>query len=242
MDLNTNSKNPRGRYHLRNTGIAITLFALCSALAFVVAASMTGTSAAASAHKAMPQSTPEKPLDEAAVAALLEQLKSGLSNLIADEDAVAAITEKWDARTDLTGKTRTQILSLLFADVKSVVDDKETQDKIWSSWKIAPKDENTPPKPAEPQPKEPDTPYRLIVTNLSYQTTEDQIQDLFSQVGTVVSVNLVTDKDTGRSKRVAFVVMASRAESEAAIATFNGVSIDGSILMVNVARDRPKDK
>ena len=74
------------------------------------------------------QTKPEAPLDEDAAAALIETLVDELPNLIEDEDQVTAITKKWDAHEDLAGKTRTQILGLLFADVKSVVRDAETQD------------------------------------------------------------------------------------------------------------------
>jgi len=77
---------------------------------------------------------PEEPLDAEAVAALLEQFGNGLPELLEDEDGLSEIMEKWDAREDLAGKTKKQILELLFTDVKAVVADKETQDKIWSAW------------------------------------------------------------------------------------------------------------
>src|SRR5437868_1359499 len=80
----------------------------------------------------MAQNNSDKPLDEEAVAALVEELASGLAGL--DEDQVEAITGKWDAHEDLAGKTRTQILGLLFADVKSIVRDAETQKNIWDTW------------------------------------------------------------------------------------------------------------
>ena len=79
------------------------------------------------------QDNPNKSLDEESVAALVEELTDGLSDLIEDEAQVTAITEKWDARQGLIGKTKTQILILLFADVESIVKDKETQDSIWNS-------------------------------------------------------------------------------------------------------------
>ena len=68
---------------------------------------------------AMAQSNSNQRLDAEAVSALIAELKDGLANLIDDEDTVTAITEKWDAREDLAGKTKSQILSLLFADVKT---------------------------------------------------------------------------------------------------------------------------
>lgn len=83
---------------------------------------------------AMARTQHEAPLDADAVSALIDELKDGLANQIEDEDTVNAITEKWDAHEDLAGKTKSQILKILFADVKSVVADKQTQDSIWASW------------------------------------------------------------------------------------------------------------
>lgn len=82
----------------------------------------------------MAQDDSDEPLDEDAVSALVEELANGLSDLIEDEGQVTAITEKWDAHEDLAGKTRAQILGLLFADVKSVVRDAKTQKNIWDTW------------------------------------------------------------------------------------------------------------
>ena len=67
-----------------------------------------------------------------AAAALVQRLTDGLPDLIDNEEQVTAIVEKWEARQGLSGKTKSQILNLLFADVKSVVKDKETQDSIWT--------------------------------------------------------------------------------------------------------------
>lgn len=88
----------------------------------------------ANAVSAMQQATPEEPLDDKAVSALIDELKGGLSDQIEDEDQVTAITEKWGAHEDLAGKTRKQILNLLFADIKSIVKDKKAQDSIWQAW------------------------------------------------------------------------------------------------------------
>jgi cold shock protein len=88
----------------------------------------------AKAVSAVPQATPEEPLDDKAVSALIDELKGGLSDQIDDEDQVTAITEEWGAHEDLAGKTRKQILNLLFADVKSIVKDKKAQDSIWKAW------------------------------------------------------------------------------------------------------------
>ncbi len=78
---------------------------------------------------------------------------------------------------------------------------------------------------------------RIYVGNLSYQTTEGDLTNLFEQVGQVDSVNIITDRDTGRSKGFAFVEM-SVEDAEKAIAQFNGTEIDGRALTVNEARPR----
>jgi CspA family cold shock protein len=83
---------------------------------------------------AMAQDKSNKPLDEDGMAALVEELTNGLPDLIEDEDQVTAITDKWEAREDLAGKTRKQILNLLFADVKSIIKDREAQDSVWQAW------------------------------------------------------------------------------------------------------------
>lgn len=79
---------------------------------------------------------------------------------------------------------------------------------------------------------------KLYVGNLAFQTTDEDLQDLFSQAGTVESASIVTDRDTGRSRGFGFVEMASKAEGEAAIAQFNGVEIHGRSLTVNEAKPR----
>ena len=79
---------------------------------------------------------------------------------------------------------------------------------------------------------------KLYVGNLSFNTTEIAIQDLFSQSGTVSEVMLMQDKFTGRSRGFAFVTMGSDAEAQAAVATFHGKDLDGRALTVNEARPR----
>jgi len=79
---------------------------------------------------------------------------------------------------------------------------------------------------------------KLYVGNLSFQTTSDDLQGLFSQAGTVESVSLVTDRDTGRSRGFGFVEMGSKAEGEAAISQFNGTEVAGRSLTVNEAKPR----
>src|SRR5262245_49879531 len=78
---------------------------------------------------------------------------------------------------------------------------------------------------------------RIYVGNLSYQTTENDLTNLFEQVGQVESVNIITDRDTGRSKGFAFVEM-SNEDAEKAIAQFNGAEVNGRALTVNEARPR----
>src|SRR5688572_19992777 len=79
---------------------------------------------------------------------------------------------------------------------------------------------------------------RLFVGNLAYQTTENDLQDLFSQAGTVTSANLMLDKFTGKSRGFAFVEFASAAEAQKAVEEFNGKDFQGRALTVNIARPR----
>lgn len=78
---------------------------------------------------------------------------------------------------------------------------------------------------------------RIYVGNLSYQTTENDLSSLFEQVGQVDSVNIITDRDTGRSKGFGFVEMGNE-EADKAIAQFNGTEVNGRALTVNEARPR----
>src|SRR5437868_11032125 len=79
---------------------------------------------------------------------------------------------------------------------------------------------------------------KLYVGNLSFQTSSEDLRDLFSQAGTVESANVVEDRDTGRSRGFGFVEMATKEEGEAAIAQFNGKELGGRSLTVNEARPR----
>jgi RNA recognition motif-containing protein len=79
---------------------------------------------------------------------------------------------------------------------------------------------------------------KLYVGNLSFQTSSEDLRDLFSQAGTVESANVIEDRDTGRSRGFGFVEMATREEAEAAIAQFNGKEYGGRNLTVNEARPR----
>ena len=80
---------------------------------------------------------------------------------------------------------------------------------------------------------------KVYVGNLPFQTTEDDLSNLFSQVGPVESVSIITDRDTGRSKGFGFVSMDSEA-ADKAIAQFNGTDFNGRALTVNEARPMVK--
>jgi RNA recognition motif-containing protein len=79
---------------------------------------------------------------------------------------------------------------------------------------------------------------KLYVGNLSYSTGEGDLQTLFAQAGSVKSVSLITDRDTGRSKGFAFIEMATQSEAEKAISMFNGKQMGDRTLTVNIARPR----
>ena len=79
---------------------------------------------------------------------------------------------------------------------------------------------------------------KLYVGNLSYNTTESQLRDLFAQHGDVVSASLVTDRETGRPRGFGFVEFKSAEQGQAAINAFNGKNVDGRDLTVNEAKPR----
>ena len=84
---------------------------------------------------------------------------------------------------------------------------------------------------------------KLYVGNLSYNTTGSDLEQLFAAHGTVSSAEVISDRDTGRSKGFGFVQMGSDAEAQAAIAALNGQQHDGRALTVNEAKpreDRPR--
>ena len=76
---------------------------------------------------------------------------------------------------------------------------------------------------------------KLYVGNLPFQTTEDDLDGLFGQVGSVESVRIITDRDTGRSRGFGFVEMGDE-EADKAIEQLNGTELDGRALTVNEAR------
>jgi RNA recognition motif-containing protein len=81
---------------------------------------------------------------------------------------------------------------------------------------------------------------KLYVGNLSYATTEDDLKILFSKAGTVTSVAVIKDRESGRSKGFAFVEMSSQAEAEKAINEFNGYTLGERDLRISIAR--PKEE
>ncbi len=79
---------------------------------------------------------------------------------------------------------------------------------------------------------------KLFVGNLSFQTTENDLQDAFAQHGTVVEANLMMDRMSGRPRGFGFVTMSTAEEAEKAIEALNGKDLGGRALTVNVARPR----
>ena len=78
----------------------------------------------------------------------------------------------------------------------------------------------------------------IYVGNLSYSTTQSHLQEMFQAYGEVTSVNVITDRDTGRPRGFAFVEMATEQAANAAIAALNGKEVDGRALNVNEAKPR----
>jgi RNA recognition motif-containing protein len=79
---------------------------------------------------------------------------------------------------------------------------------------------------------------KLFVGNLSFKTTENDLQDAFAAHGTVVEANLMMDRVTGRPRGFAFVTMSTPEEAQKAITALNGKEMDGRALTVNIARPR----
>lgn len=79
---------------------------------------------------------------------------------------------------------------------------------------------------------------KLYVGNLAYGVTDSQLEQLFSAHGVVQSAQVITDRDTGRSKGFGFVEMSNSAEADAAISALNGVEKDGRAMAVNEARPK----
>ena len=198
MSCYSETKNIVAGYRAVGICAVVALFVLCSSLACFAGTPGHETHSAASSPAAIPQPTPpDKPLDQDAVSALIDDLQASLGDAIDDEDVIASIGDKWAAR-DLAGKTRSQILAILFTDVKSVVKDQKTLDKIWASWKdngdemeseTPPVKPETPPATPAPQatpivttdtptmnPETPQTPPTPQATPIPEESTEGMIE------------------------------------------------------------------
>jgi len=81
---------------------------------------------------------------------------------------------------------------------------------------------------------------KIYVGNLSYETSDAGLADLFSAHGKVVSAKTIVDRDSGRSKGFAFVEMGTEDEARAAISALNGTSLDGRQIKVNESIDKPR--
>jgi RNA recognition motif-containing protein len=79
---------------------------------------------------------------------------------------------------------------------------------------------------------------KLFVGNLSYTTTEEELQELFSQAGVVKSVSVIKDRATGRSKGFAFIEMSNQSEVEQAIKLFNGTTFGNREIKVDIAKEK----
>lgn len=79
---------------------------------------------------------------------------------------------------------------------------------------------------------------KLYVGNLSYNVTSGQLEEMFAAAGRVESADLITDRQTGRSKGFGFVEMSTEKEAKAAMKMFSGKELDGRTLTVNEARPR----
>jgi RNA recognition motif-containing protein len=79
---------------------------------------------------------------------------------------------------------------------------------------------------------------KLYVGNISFNTSNTDLEEMFGKVGTVLSANIIEDRETGRSRGFGFVEMSSKEEADSAIASFNGKEVDGRSLLVNEAKPR----
>lgn len=81
---------------------------------------------------------------------------------------------------------------------------------------------------------------KLYIGNLSYNTVDATLRSVFQNYGTVASAKIITDRDTGASKGFGFVEMGSQNEAQAAITALNGTELDGRMIKVNEAIDKPR--
>ena len=80
---------------------------------------------------------------------------------------------------------------------------------------------------------------RVYVGNVNFRTTEEGLRDLFSQYGEVISVKMVSDRDSGRYRGFSFVEMASEEQANAAVEALDGTEVDERPLKISIAHDRP---
>ncbi len=136
MDTSSKLKPKNFIVGLRVVGILffLLLIALFASIA-CFGGTADGSISTAPKTSALPRALrPETPLDKGAASALARDLKASLSKSIGNDEVVAAVSARWDTNS-LAGKTRDQILAILFADVKFAVKDQKTLDKIWTGWK-----------------------------------------------------------------------------------------------------------
>jgi RNA recognition motif-containing protein len=81
---------------------------------------------------------------------------------------------------------------------------------------------------------------KMYVGNLSYSISEEQLKELFSQYGEVVSVKIITDRETGRSKGFGFIEMSTQEQAETASKNLDGFEVEGRNLKVNKAKPQEK--
>ncbi len=79
---------------------------------------------------------------------------------------------------------------------------------------------------------------KIYVGNLAKSTTEDELKNLFTEVGPVALVEVIKDRDSGQSKGFAFITMNEQAAADSAISKFNGFSLGGNELKVNIAKPK----
>lgn len=79
---------------------------------------------------------------------------------------------------------------------------------------------------------------KLYVGNLSYDASTESLRECFAEVGEVAEVNIITDRETGRSRGFAFVTMKTEADAQSALSKLNGAVVDGRPLRVNEAEER----
>lgn len=81
---------------------------------------------------------------------------------------------------------------------------------------------------------------KVFVGSLSWNTGDQELRDLFSQVGEVTDVKVITDRETGRSRGFGFVTFTNSDDANSAVSKFDGTEVDGRNLKVNIAEDKPR--